>query len=249
MATESFNLIPRRSKVTNKVINGQFVTAIPDISMLGYTIQKIAASEIKEEIRQDNPPQNIVVDNQDSKPFTKAKFRITTYFANTDDMAKAALTVIQELKKVTPVLTGKAQNSFYIYTSKTFKDGGTLVYKGTPGLTTLKNIAATIKGKQGRLIVAGPMVDYGRKLYWRPRSTRKLKGRVTKVPAYDAGSGKTSNLTGRRDTNMRDLVVGRARRKNKGVVIVGRWIRGKIVNGDSRWPGIAIGLKSKGRLR
>jgi len=260
MAQQTFNLVPRRTKKLKRIVKDQFVTAIPDISLLGDTIQKIAASEITKEIRNDNPPTSIIVDNKKNKPFNQADYRILTNFANTDDMAYAAVTLIDTLQRYTRRFTGRARGSYQIWTSDSFKDGGTKAFQGTPGITTLKNIAKLLTGPQSRLIVVGPMVDYGRKLYWYPfsaknqkypgKSQERLPGRANKVAGYDASTGKTSFLKGIRDTNMADLVIPRVKAKHKGVLLRGRWVTvpSKNINGSNRWPGIAIGLKQKGRL-
>lgn len=246
---QQFNLIPRRTRRAHRAVADQFRVVVPDISLLGDTVQKIAAHEIKREIDKGNPPQNLIVDNRDNKPFNKADYRVTAIFANSDDIAEAAETAIITLKALTRTLMGHALGSYQIWVSHSFKDSGTLAHNGTPNLTTLKSIAATLPLKQGRLIIVGPLTDYGRKLYWNPASKRTLKGRARKVAAYDADSGKTNLLAGRRSTNMRDLAVPRIKRRHKGVVVVGRWVKQRNLNGDDRWPGIAIGLKTKGRTR
>ena len=47
---------------------------------------------------------------------------------------------------------------------------------------------------------------------------------------------------------MKDLLLGRVKRKYPSALIIGRWVKGKTVAGDNRWPGIAIGLKAKGKV-
>jgi len=268
-----FTLVPRRTKKLKRIVPGEFnlETALPDISLLGDTIQKISASIIREEIAKGNPPSNIIVDNMDAKPFNDADFRILTLFSDTDRIAYAALTAITELKKNTRVLTGKALNSFQIWTTKSFTDGGRLEYIGDPTISQLKAFASKVTGPKGRLVIAGPMVKYGRKLYWNPISEdkkgkeRKLKGRKRRFAVYDAETGtvgmrSASSITGNasstpvrstRNTNMRDLAVPRIKRRHPDVIVVGRWIRSKAVGklkDNNRWPGIGIGLRQKGRV-
>jgi len=253
MAVQAYNLIPKRTKKTHRVVKNSFTAIIPDASFLGETVQKIAANEIMREIKNGNNPQNIIVDNRDSKPFNEADFRVTALFSDSKVIAIAAYEVLRTLKKLTRVDTTLARSSYEVWTVKGINDPGTRVYKNANFVSrsSFEKLAEGLP-PNGRIVIAGPMVDYGRKLYWNPKSSRKLKGRARYHAAYEESTGKfLRTRLGTRDTSMKDLLLGRVKRKYPGALIIGRWVKGKSVgqhkNGN-RWPGIAIGLKSKGRL-
>jgi hypothetical protein len=249
MPSQAFNLTPSLTK-KGRVRKNTFQVLIPDATFLAETIQKIAAHEILKEKSHGNSPTNIIVDNRDSKPFNQAQFRVVALFADPKLIAIGASEVIRQLNSVTKRLSGRAQASFEIWTVSNTKDPGKKIMNASAANhATLLALAESLP-VGGRLVVVGPLVKYGRKLYWSPKFARKAKGTRARYSAgYDIDSGKLSRVrTGDRDTNMRDLVIGRVRGKYKSLSIIGRWVVGDMVNGDNRWPGIAIGLKSKGSL-
>jgi len=257
MAQLAYNLIPTRTKKTRRVVKNSFTAIIPDASFLGETVQRIAANEIMREVKKDNPPQNLIVDNRDSKPFNQADFRVTALFTDAKIIAIATLEVIKILQSLTRKITGAARGSYQIWTVNNSKDKGKkwINASTSASLSTLEKLA-NILPPSGRLVVVGPLVDYGRKLYWNPLTSRKLGGRARYKIGYEEGTTRLSRINAKyiegerakRNTNTRDLLLGRVRRKYPGTLIIGRWVLDNVVNGDNRWPGIAIGIKSKGRL-
>lgn len=253
MALQAFDVVPVLTP-KGRVKKNQLKYLIPDESFLSETIRLVAATEIQQQIKLGNHPQNIIVDGQDTKPFNKADFRIVTLFPDTRTIAHAAHNVITELKKVTRHLTGAAKISYQVWVVDGRNDGGRLVNRQASMISRgqLEKIAEKLT-PTGRIVIAGPMVDYGRKLYWNPKSGRDIsKGRARYAAGYDVDTGRVQKvkISFNRDTNMRDLVIGRVKRRYPGTVIIGRWIESSMrFNGDNRWPGIAIGLKTKGKLK
>lgn len=252
MAVQAFDVVPSLTP-KGRVKKNELRYMVPDESFLSAAIQMVAATEIKQQISLGNEPQNIIVDGQDTKPFNQADFRILTLFPDTRTIAHAAHNVITELKRVTRRLTGTAKISYQVWVVDGRKDGGRLVSRQASMISRgqLEKIAEKLTST-GRIVIAGPMVDYGRKLYWNPQSSRDIsRGRARYAAGYDVNTGRVQKvrIPFNRDTNMRDLVIGRVKRRYPGTVIIGRWVEGLTVNGDNRWPGIAIGLKTKGRLK
>lgn len=253
MAIQAFDLIPRKTP-KGRTKKNEFSVMVPDVAFLSETIQLVAANEIQKQIRLKNPPKNIIVDNQDTKPFNQADFRITTLFADTREVAHAAHNVITELKRETRRLKGTAKVSYEVWVVKGKGDGGKLVWAQASMISRghLEKIAETLTST-GRIVIVGPMVPYGRKLYWNPQSNdTNKKGRARYAAGYDIDSGRVRKvrISFNRDRNMRDLVVSRVKRRYPGLVIIGRWVKSRFsFNGDNRWPGIAIGLKTKGKLK
>ncbi len=259
MATQAFSLIPRKTP-KGRTKKNQFSVMVPDESFLSETIRLVAATEIQKQIKIGNDPQNIIVDNQD----TQADFRILTLFSDTRTIAHAAHNVITELKRVTRRLTGNAKISYEVWFIKdTYNtgDGGKRIWPHASMISRaqLEKLAERLgKYPNGRIVIAGPMVPYGRKLYWNPISEDKKgnskieKGRARYAAGYDADTGMLQRVRvgNNRDTNMRDLVIGRVKGRYPGTVIIGKWVHSSFsYNGDNRWPGIGIGLKTKGKLK
>ena len=254
MAIQAYNLIPTRTKKTRRVVKNSFTAIIPDASLLGETVQRIAAHEIMREIKNGNPVQNLIVDNRDSKPFNQATFRVTALFSDPKVVAIATMEVIRVLKDLTRKKTRTARRSYQLWMVKDKSDPGRMLINNAAlaSVGVIEKFAAALP-LYGRLVVVGPMTDYGRKLYWNPKGN--FKGRARYKIGYEE-SGRLSRINAKyiagerskRDTNMRDLVLGRVKRKYPGTLIIGRWVEDLTINGDNRWPGIAIGIKSKGRL-
>ena len=170
MAVEAYNLIPRRTPKTKRVVKNSFVAIVPDATFLGDAVQKIAASEIKAQMKIGNNPKNLIIDNKDYKPFNQAEFRVTALFTDARIIAMAAFQVIKELRSVTRKLSGLARSSFEIWTVEDYSDPGRYrVNAQNASINTLEKLANTLP-PTGRIVIAGPMTDYGRKLYWNPLS-------------------------------------------------------------------------------
>jgi len=251
MTNLAFEVMPSLTS-KGRVKKNELRYMVPDESFLSAAIQMVAATEIKQQIKLGNEPRNIIVDGQDAKPFNQADYRIVTLFSDTRTIAHASHNVITELKILTRRLTGAAKISYQVWIVDGLNDGGRLINRHASMMSRgqLEKYAETLS-PMGRIVIAGPMVDYGRKLYWNPKSSRDIsRGRARYSAGYDADTGRIRKvrIPFNRDTNMRDLVIGRVRRRYPGTVIIGRWVEGITVNGDNRWPGIAIGMKTKGRL-
>ena len=242
MALQSYSLIPKRTKKTHRVVADSFRVLIPTIEDLGRVVQEVSAVEITKQISIGNNPQNIVVDGSGTKPFNQADWRVTAYFANPIEVAKAAVDILIQLEKLTKVESGDAKRSYEIWTVKDKDDNGKLKDgNASKSLSKMLGIANKLP-VGGKIVIVGPTVDYGRKLYWRPKG--KFKGRSSRKSAYSAETGKTSLVRGSRSTSMADLVIARVKRKHKGVIVRGRWI----VKDGLDWPGIGVGLVTKGML-
>ncbi len=261
MASQSVSLIPVRTPAGRRRVN-TFAAMVPDASHLSDMVQRIAATEVNKEIRRGNPPQNFIVDNQDAKPFNQAGFRILTLFADSRVVAQATHALVRELQKRTIVgKTGAAKASYQIWSAKGKRDTGKMEIPNanSASIDQLEALYNTLPaGGDNRLIVVGPLVKYGRVLYWRPKGYEKLAGRARYRIVYNSTTGRLSRINANRidgerkkkHTNMKDLAVGVMRRRFKGVRILGQWVKGHdTVAGDNSWPGIAVGLRLKGRVR
>ena len=226
---------------------------IPNIDDLGRVIQQIAASETRKQIQLGNPPQQIIVDNKKGKPFNEADYRIVVNFNDSKMIAHAAMGAIVALQKVIRKASGTASKAFQIWTVKDKRDPGKLAYSNgsAVSLTSLENLAEGLP-PGGRIVVAGAMVDYGRKLYWNPKTRKNSKRTVrSRMAAYDADTGQILTVRSTRTKNMNDIAVRAVRRKFPGISVIGRWVHAKSVGthrDPDKWPGIGVGLPQGRRI-
>ena len=250
MALAQIKVTPKLTP-TGRAKKNTFEATILDIDDLGYAVQVVTAQEIEQQRALGNDPTHLIVDNSGSKPVSATKYRIQTFFADSKVAAQAAMAIYKELKKLTRVDTTLARSSFEIWaTQDTFKKGSEYrVFKHVPSVGLLEKLMSSLPEK-GRIIVAGPMVPYGRKLYWNPAGKKRQRQKYRKGFNADTKRIVRVKVPGQKiNTNMRQLAMSRVKRKYPGVLIVGRWIQAMTVNKDDRWPGIAIGTKSKGKIK
>ena len=259
MAQLAYTLTPKKIRVVRGITTEGFATIIPNLELLGETVQRISAVEIMKEVKKGNQPQNLIVDNRKSKPFNKADFRVVALFGDPRAIANATVNVLRELRNYTRKKSGTAKGSYELWKVDHAKDPGKMLYSNATNLSVsiIEKWAASLP-PFGKLVIVGPMTDYGRKLYWNPLGKTpdyKYEGRARYRIGYDE-VGRLSRINAKyisgerskKKTNMRDLVVGKVRSRHPTVTIMGRWVRDLVINDDAWWPGISIGIKSKGRL-
>lgn len=260
MAVSAYEITPTKTKRRSGVTVKTLAAAFPGEEDLGEAVQIVAANEIQFQIKNKNPPKNLIVDNRNSKPFNQADFRIVALFSDPQTIAIAAREVVRILQQHTRKLTGRARGRYELWSVDHYKDKGKMLYGNAASLSVgiLTRWAANLP-PEGKLVIVGPMTDYGRKLYWNPlgkTSDYKYEGRARYRIGYETPSGKLSRINARlipgerakKSTNMRDVAIGKLRGRFPELLFQGRWVNDLVVNGDNRWPGISIGFKSKGRL-
>lgn len=181
---------------------------------LRFSIAAIFAREVEEQKALGNPPSNITVDNSASKPLSAVRRRAQAHFVRIDDIRRAAEDALRLVALLTRYKTGRARASISIYV----------------GATEVRSIAAAVDrlGPDDVVVVAGPQVEYGRKLWYNPDGIAKFNKR-----------------TGRRKT-IAAIAVPRLRSRHRGLYIAEHWIESSPLG---RTPGIAIGMKRRGALQ
>jgi len=243
----------RINKGKGRLRKNTFVEVFPDLDDMGEAVRLVTIREATIQAKKfDNPFSKMIVDSKPGKKFKDAQYRIVTTFLDVEEMAKAAQAVARELYKVTRKKTGKGRKSIEVWTIDHFdtaKDGGRWKANNAPNksINFYIKIAENLK-PGGAIVIAGPMVDYGRKLYWKPDGVggagQPKNTITTKIFGYKDSDGNQVNVRKRRTKNEHDIVVGRMKRKFRGAYVTGRWVRSRSVGSSKapdRWPGIAIG--------
>lgn len=197
--------LPVRSVKTTQSLEKTVLEVLPED--LAFCVQAISANEIDEQVRIGNKPSNILVDSSGYKPITIARRRVQAFFVDENRIKAAAEDVLRTAVLMTRYLTGAARASFEVRLN-----GNKLFPSVADAVRQMK--------QDDVVVIVGPTVPYGRKLYWRPLGTK----------------AKNATIGG--------LTVRRVKRRNSGVYIVERWVN----VGGERVPGIAIGMRFKGRL-
>lgn len=210
---------------------------------LVQTLRFVAADAIQEQIDIKNRPTNIIVDNRNSKPIDTATKRIQAFFTDVEQIRVAVYAAWKEIQKLTRVKSGLAIGSYQIW------------YNEKPIGTSPSAIDAVLKtfdGSKDYFRIVGPLVAYGRKIYWRPKN-RPGKGRgvvkplkLTKRVALRTNSAIFKVV---RNKGIMQEVEEILRRRYRGVAIAEDWVNTNALPKDGRTPGLWIGFPRKGALK
>jgi len=191
-------------------------------------------NELGEQVAIGNKPRAILIDGTRQKRIEAVRIRATAFFGGVDaeKIAKATHMAWDMLVASTRVDTGRARASYALF------------FKGhrVGGREAIDGIAKTMT-ENDVLVISGPGVPYGRKLYWRPAGKQRMKkySRAQKVRVRSGGSVK---LTMKREyVQPAHQYIRRAlRRKFPELYIDDRWREYGAGKNGVRWPSIAVGM-------
>lgn len=181
---------------------------------LRFAIGAIFAREVEQQKRIGNPASNILVDGSGMKPLSSVRRNARAYFVSRESIRRAAEDALRLVALLVRYKTGRARASLSIYV----------------GTTEVRSIADAVNrlGPDDVVVVAGPQVEYGRKLWYNPEGIAKFNKR-----------------TGRRKT-IAAIAVPRLKSRHKGLYIAEHWIEASPLG---RTPGVAIGMRRRGALQ
>lgn len=257
MAISALTITPQRTK-KGRVRKNRFDTMVPDIDDLQEAIQVIAYQEAKGQSKLNNPVSNIVVDGSKSKSPRQVQKRIQLFFVDYSIVGEAAFEMYRVLHSLTRKKTGRARASYEFRIVKGIGDetGRRIGNAKSVSKTRLVEEAKLLE-RHERIVVVGPLTDYGRKLYWNPKN-RTVRGKevaykkrartILNVEANVRGKG---NEKDGYNQSLIFIALRRVRRRFPGVQFTERWVKGDSVGtsrGKDRWPGVAVRANQKGRL-
>lgn len=196
------------------------------------TLRYVAAEAIGEQILIGNKPTSLVVDGRGGKPIDQAERRVQAFFADTAIVYQAVLEAWQKTIELTKSRTGKGVSTYQLWFREQFV--------GTSPEAARKYIEKFNPATDYFRIV-GPVIAYGRKLYWSPKGTP----RFTKHTLF-RGTALTVKIV--RIRGIMNLVEQSLRRKFRAIAIAEDWVVTSALPKDGRTPGLWIGFKRRGNL-
>lgn len=198
------------------------------------TLRFVAADEVNAQLRLKNTPTSIIVDSSGRRPIDTATKRVQVFFGNTDEIRKAVYDAWNKTISLTKQRTGRAVSTYELW----FKEQR---IGRTPAACEL--VLPRFNPATDYFRIVGPVIVYGRKLYWSPKGTPRFR----KTTAFRS---KATNTTVKlvRIRGIMDLVEQSMRRKYRSIAIAEDWVRTAALPKDGRTPGLWIGFKKKGSL-
>ncbi len=133
-------------------------------------IRAVALYELQEQIKLGNKPSQILVDNVSGakKEIAQAKRRVDIRFQDTENLLAAVRELFNLMQQITRLQTPAknaiiARDNFYLYLNG--------VNLGQLPLSIAKIAYPGILTQDSMVRIVGPLVNYGRKLFWNPVGT------------------------------------------------------------------------------
>lgn len=219
----------RQVKETDRMDKYVVTVALEDVL---DTLHAVAGAAIQEQIGLGNRPTSIVVDSSGRKPITDAKRRIQAFFADTSQVIEAVQVAWQRVQELTRIRTGRARSSYELW----FKES-----KIGNSPDAARAYADKFDPATDYFRIVGPMVVYGRVLYWSPTGTPRFR-KVTVLRT------KTATFKLVKIRGIMNLAEDSLRRKFRSIAIAEDWVVTNALPKDGRTPGLWIGFKRRGSL-
>jgi len=199
---------------------------------LQAVLRYVAAIAIKEQIDLGNPPTSLLVDNRGLKDIATAERRVQAFFARTEDLEKAVYEAWSLVQSLTRVATGRAAGSYQLW----FNEQPIGSSPGAVSIYINKFNPATDYFR-----IVGPVLVYGRKIYWNPKGKAKFtKKTVARGPGFAIKAVRIRGIMNQVEQSMR--------RRYRGLAIAEDWVVTPALPKDGRTPGLWLGFKRKGTL-
>lgn len=235
MVTGSIRLEELSHKYDPKLRLDKTVLAVALLEDLPHAVRQVAVQATREQIRMGNNPTNILVDNRGNRPVTEAKFRVQVFFSDREKLYNALVDTWDKVQKLTPVKSGRAIGSYQLW----FKRASIGPMPGA--LSQAKRLISTMNPAKDGFHIVGPVLVYGRKVYWNPKGKQRFR-KTVKLRL------KTSVFKTVRIRGIMDQVEQSIRRKWKQFAIAEDWVITKSLPKDGRTPAIYVGFKKKGTV-
>jgi hypothetical protein len=196
------------------------------------TLRLVAAEAIGEQIALGNPPTSILVDNHSSKDIRTASKRIQAFFADVSMVYQAVQDAWAMTIDLTRSRTGTARASYELW----FKE-----QKIGNSPDAARGYLERFNPATDYFRIVGPVLVYGRKVYWNPVGTPKFQKRT-------ALRTKTAIFKIVRIRGIMNLVEASMRRKFRSIAVAEDWVITNALPFDGRTPGLWIGFKKRGSL-
>jgi|SRR6185436_15529468 len=222
----------------------KFVTTVLPAD-LRDTLRQVSAFEIEQQRAFGNYPSAIIVDGR-QQSIESANRRVQALFADSRMLQQALTEAFAMLRQLTRIQTGRARREFFLYVNDS--------PVGNEG--AIAAVASRMTNRDNA-VVYGPVVPYGRKLYWNPAGGQEgaLRSRTVKKTRGEYrtfGGEKIKVKVAYREPMHR--IVERALKRKYGRVLTIKeaWLSTqafRAFGGDASGPGLMIRYKSGRRAR
>jgi hypothetical protein len=199
---------------------------------LPFIVSRLSSLLIADQVRLGNPPTNIIVDNRGRTPITQAKRRVQAFFADKAALRRAVYEAWNKIQSLTRVATGRAAGSYELWFNEQ-RIGR------TPA--AVETYLDRFNPAKDYFRIVGPVLVYGRKVYWNPKGKPKFKKKT--VLRTKSAVFKLVSIRGIMDQTEQTL-----RRRYRMLAITEDWVTTKALPKDGRTPGLWLGFKKKGTL-
>ena len=199
---------------------------------LHLMLRAIAGNAIGNEIAAGNLPTSLLVDGAGGRDPNTAQKRIQAFFTNFDDLRDAVHQAWDKIQSLTRYRSGRARAAYQVWYKET-------PIGNSPGV--VDSYANKFNPATDYFRIVGPVLIYGRKIYWNPTGKPKFSKSVAlRAP------GITIKLV--RIKGVMRLAEESMRRKFRNLAITEDWVVTSALPTDGRTPGMWLGFKRKGTL-
>lgn len=197
-------------------------------------LRYVAAEELRQQLDVNNPPTSLLVDNRSRKPIDEAEKRVQMFFADIPTVREAVYEAWNQVVALTRIRTGRAVSAYQLWYNET-------PIGATPAACELYLDRFNPATDYFRIV--GPVIVYGRKIYWNPKGEPKFTKRTRyRFPQINT-SIKLIRIRG-----IMNRVEQSLRRRFRYIAITEDWVVTPALPKDGRTPGLWIGFKRKGSL-
>lgn len=198
-------------------------------------LRYVAVNEIAGQRALGNPATSLLVDGRGGKPIDTAQRRVQAFFANTDDLRKAVYEAWDLVQNTTRRRSGRAASSYQLW----FKESS--IGNSPAGVeTALRNFNPATDYFR----IVGPMLIYGRKVYWNPVGKARFVRKAIRIKTQSA----QFVIGVRRIRGVMNLVEQAMKRRYRNLAITEDWVVTSALPSDGRTPGLWLGFKRRGTL-
>lgn len=226
---ERIQLTEVRRTITASLDKTVFEVGVEDLQTI---VRQLGAQVIKEQIDLRNPPTSILVDGRGNRPIDTATRRVQAFFADKAALRRAVYEAWAQIQSLTRVATGRAAGSYELWYNE--KRVGR-----TPA--AVETYLDRFQPGKDYFRIVGPVLVYGRKIYWNPKGKPRLKKKTVLRTRF--ATFKTVSVRG-----IMERVEQSMRRRYRYLAIAEDWVNTNALPKDGRTPGLWIGFKRKGSL-
>jgi len=227
--------------VDAKKVNLRSITVTKDLDKIFYdvaiedlekTLRYVAAEEILNQVRIDNKPTSLLVDNS-GRDINIAKKRVRAFFADTAQLYEALTVCYAYIRSLVPRRSGRAAFSYEVWLND--RRVGRDPFE-------IRALIENMDPSKDFVRIVGPVVAYGRKVNYNPGGTRRFTKRTV-------ARTRTTVIKSVKIQGIMERVEKMVGRRYPALYVRESWVTTSALPKDGRTPGLVIGFAKRGRLK